>query len=177
MFGIDDNDGDIDDNMLYDIYNIHKCFKFGNYQFMDYSKQTFIDNVNNNNYFNQNNKNTQFMIKMHDIPEIDLFPQYIIDDDMYEIWRYFFSASHSVHKLIKNKNIIINAVKICVIPNRIISIYDENIIFPYGVNGIDQYLKSKNVIFHQSATKVLSSHSDIATINHIFEAQIKKCNC
>eukprot|EP01084_Bolivina_argentea_P267932 454970_1 len=169
-------------NMLYDIYNVYNCFLFSNYQFTKYKKDTFVKDIETNNYFDRTPKHAHIAIKIkesinnHAIPQIDLFPQYIIDDDMYDIWTYFFAASHFIHKLIQtnSKNIVNNGnfiFKICIIPNRIISVCDENIIFPYDVNGIDDYIKSKQILLSQRLT-ISSTKSDISTISDIFQMQL-----
>lgn len=39
-------------NTLYDIYNIHNLFLLSNYQFTQYPKTEFLDDIVNNKYFN-----------------------------------------------------------------------------------------------------------------------------
>eukprot|EP01084_Bolivina_argentea_P308899 534236_1 len=171
---------------LYDIFNIHNCFLFANYQFCQYGKSTFWANVITNNYFNPNRIETPSATKIlkwllnHDkwIPEIELFPQFIIDDDIYDIWRYFFAASRLVNKLMEKTNQNIDhhkfKLKVCVIPNRVTCMYDENIVFPYGITNINDYLKSKNIILVPKKQPIELSESDVSTINNIYEVQLSK---
>eukprot|EP01084_Bolivina_argentea_P021080 39153_1 len=87
-------------------------------------------------------------IQANKIPSIDLFPQYIIDDDIYTIWNIFFTTSHLVNKLRNsNKRNTVNmqvfSLKVVVIPNRVVSVYDPQIIFEDSIGDINWYLKEK----------------------------------
>eukprot|EP01084_Bolivina_argentea_P308898 534235_1 len=176
----------LNSDIVSDIYNIHNCFLFANYQFCQYGKSTFWANVITNNYFNPNRIETPSATKIlkwllnHDkwIPEIELFPQFIIDDDIYDIWRYFFAASRLVNKLMEKTNQNIDhhkfKLKVCVIPNRVTCMYDENIVFPYGITNINDYLKSKNIILVPKKQPIELSESDVSTINNIYEVQLSK---
>eukprot|EP01083_Nonionella_stella_P129955 394361_1 len=117
---------DIDDDlcglnamMLYDIYNVHKCFLFANYHFQSFTTNQFIKCIQNS--LNVSGRNKLFMSKVKEfikrIQTVNLYPEYIIDDDMYHIWKYFFAASRLVHT-IKHHHSNINdfTLKIVVIP-------------------------------------------------------------
>eukprot|EP01084_Bolivina_argentea_P055042 100932_1 len=64
--------------------------------------------------------------KVSVINGIDLCPEYIIDDNMFIIWRYLFYTFNLVNKIQHNSNNHTFTVKLFVIPNRVVSIYDEN---------------------------------------------------
>eukprot|EP01084_Bolivina_argentea_P008771 16410_1 len=93
----------LDVDTLCDIYNVHKCFLFSHYQFTHYRQKSFSQSIQNRvsgfrgfiRKIKMQNLSPTFKFKL---PQINLFPQYIIDDDMYDIWRYFIAASHIVHK-------------------------------------------------------------------------------
>eukprot|EP01084_Bolivina_argentea_P293276 504366_1 len=75
-------------NLIADVFSVYTCFLFSNFQFQKCDTteiKTFLENKNQIN---------------HSVPwTTNLYPQYIIDDDMYSIWKYFFAASHLVDKL------------------------------------------------------------------------------
>eukprot|EP01084_Bolivina_argentea_P279320 477519_1 len=167
---------------LYDIHNIHNCFLFSKYQFSEYKIKTFSNDITNNIYFNFYKVDTPFiltvksLIKPTKIPEIDLFPQYIIDDDICDVWNYFFAASSLVRELIENKKSTIHnalfSLKVCIIPRKVISVYDPAIIFEYNkINNINVYLKSKKLIWNKPATKI-GHASNMLTIYDAFKAQM-----
>eukprot|EP01083_Nonionella_stella_P089742 250502_1 len=81
--------------VLYDIYNVHKCFLFDNCHFEHYKASQFTTDVCNNALDPQMKQFAE--LHEHDITTINLYPSYIIDDDMYTICNYFFCASRIVH--------------------------------------------------------------------------------
>eukprot|EP01084_Bolivina_argentea_P073382 133173_1 len=148
-------------DILYDIYNVHRCFIFANYQFTQYETNTFIENIEHNNFLNPNKKNKRFITKIkklmqqnkeYFIPTIDLFPQYAIEDDMYDIWKYFFAASHFIHEIDQIIDDVQLTLKICVIPNRIVSIYDKEITFEYNMNDLNAFFTTKQCNYFVSFT-------------------------
>eukprot|EP01084_Bolivina_argentea_P079183 143682_1 len=177
---IDDRFVGLHFNTINDIYNVHDCFIFSNYHFSRYEKSVFIDNIQENNFFKQDGDNEQFIDKVKNFTNtnmmsIDLFPVYVIEDDMYQIWNYFFAASQFVDT-IKNTNPDhgLFILKICVIPMRITSVLDESIVFPYGVGNIENYLKSKT--FTIDMISRLPPKADSQTINDIFQDQFIHTN-
>eukprot|EP01084_Bolivina_argentea_P279321 477520_1 len=54
---VDPNLNGLNINTLYEIYNVHLCFLFANYQCADYKRNTLINNITNNTYFHSNNTN------------------------------------------------------------------------------------------------------------------------
>eukprot|EP01084_Bolivina_argentea_P230416 388678_1 len=146
-------DSDVDGlciDTLHDIYNIHRCFLFTNYRLIEYPQAKFLNDFQNNKYFSKYKANSVFShmiksIESNQIPSIDLFPQYIIDDDMYTIWNIFFATSHLSEK-IRNSNIVdvqVFSLKVVVIPNRVVSVYDPLITFPHSISDINYYLKEQ----------------------------------
>ncbi len=123
---------DLTFNILCDIYNIHKCFLFANYHFQLYSIPMFRNSIDR-----------ELKSYARFIPTVNLYPQYVIDDDLHTIWKYLFAASYLLQDQIQNNKTF--TLKICIIPHRIVSIYDENILFPIHITNVEEYLKSKNV--------------------------------
>eukprot|EP01083_Nonionella_stella_P199589 731769_1 len=135
----------LDPQTFCDIYNVHNCFLFANYRCAIYDKDIFKKEMIKQINCTHLEKVVDNMIQQ--MPSIDLYPQYIIDDGLHLIWSYFFAATHLAHKVrntdLDNQSF---AVKIVVIPKRIISICNEKNIYPDGMRDIYNYLMiEKNV--------------------------------
>eukprot|EP01083_Nonionella_stella_P116757 347243_1 len=72
-------------NVLNDIYNVHKCFLFANYRFKHYDVHQFVTDIQNCNLDHRIKQCIEAVEIEDDIATIDLYPTYIIDDDMYTI--------------------------------------------------------------------------------------------
>eukprot|EP01083_Nonionella_stella_P312260 1116262_1 len=92
-------------DLLCDIYNVHKCFLFANYQFKHYDVNEFADHIEQCKHLNPQTKQYIAGIALEDhITTLNLYPSHIIDDDMYQICKYWFCASRIVHKQREGKN-------------------------------------------------------------------------
>eukprot|EP01083_Nonionella_stella_P012558 35622_1 len=127
--------------MCSDIYNVHNWFLFVNYRGEEYGKDMFKNKVMK--HMECSHLQEEDVIDMMQrMSFIDLYPDYIIDDDRHSIWRYFFAATHLVHKVRNTKH----WMKIVVIPNRIVSVCNEKNVFPDAMGDINHYLTiEKNV--------------------------------
>eukprot|EP01083_Nonionella_stella_P057734 151442_1 len=113
-------------NLLRDIYDVHKCFWFANYHFMHYKVNQFAKHIQKCDHFNSSIKKCIKTVGMEarlTITTINLYPSYIIDDDMYQICKYFFCASRIVYDQL-NKNHFV--LRVCVIPRSVVCIYDND---------------------------------------------------
>eukprot|EP01084_Bolivina_argentea_P084696 153129_1 len=156
-------------NTLYDIYSVHNIFLFTNYHFQSYHTDEFIANIAGNKYFSDKEVELLSNIKNASIPTMYLYPSYVIDDDMYLIWNYFFATSYLTHKLKQLKQML--TVKIFVIPKRICCIYDEQMILkPLNGLSVDEYLISKGIRSFQRT--ILSSTYDEKSLGTILERHI-----
>eukprot|EP01084_Bolivina_argentea_P274286 467468_1 len=131
------------ENILCDVFNVHNYFLFSQYNLQKFDNAAFMGRL----------------------PKFDLSPEFIIDDDMYDIWKYFFAASHLVHQKRQTNDIF--TLKITVIPNKVICIYDKNIIFPFDTEEIDNYLRTQ-----RPSIVPPSQRQDLLTICEIFEHMI-----
>eukprot|EP01084_Bolivina_argentea_P159521 277810_1 len=105
---------------FWDVYNVHNCFLFSNYKFTNYEEPIFRDNV-------KSKAHLSFIPKT--ISTVNLYPQYIIDDDMYSTWCFFSNMSLIVDNIRNDvkKQFTLHAF---VIPTCIVSIYDGTIQYP-----------------------------------------------
>eukprot|EP01083_Nonionella_stella_P204315 744912_1 len=126
--------------MCSDIYNVHNWFLFVNYRGEEYGKDMFKNKVMK--HMECSHLQEEDVIDMMQrMSFIDLYPDYIIDDNRDLIWRYFFAASQLVHTLLSNElNDQAFALKIVVIPNRIVSVCNEKNVFPDAMGDIYHYL-------------------------------------
>eukprot|EP01084_Bolivina_argentea_P003457 6483_1 len=112
---IGDNNVELNQAKLCDIFNNHNCFLFQNYQFQQYEKKRFLyEHIEKNNLLG--NDAETLMIKAADIYIFNLFPDFIINDNMYVIWKYLFLASRVVHEM--RAQFIDFTLQISVIPRK-----------------------------------------------------------
>eukprot|EP01083_Nonionella_stella_P239450 838037_1 len=153
---IDSQCGGLNVELLHDIYNVHKCFLLGNYHFTHYDVSQFSKDIQNCKYLKPNIKKYIESVAIESsitTTTIDLYPSYIIEDDMYAACKYFFCASRIVHQETQNNDDF--SLRMCVIPNHVICIYDDDIIIPFGIDDIASYLES----IHTNPIKLNVSHS------------------
>eukprot|EP01083_Nonionella_stella_P126616 383325_1 len=139
----DESENDFD-ALLRDVWSVYKCHRFTQFNLTQYSLDQFKEDIKGRvHLFEQSLRNKTTNInddKCH------LYPQYLIDDDIFEIFKYHFAVSSYVNYL-KNTMYIeeqnpfkINAV---VIPTAVSSVYDPNHAFKYSITEIVDYLSSK----------------------------------
>eukprot|EP01083_Nonionella_stella_P276229 938454_1 len=163
------NDG-LTSQLLIDIYNVHKCFLFSNYHFMDYGVKDFANDIQKRKHLNPQTKQNIKSIGFEDkITTINLYPSYIIDDDMYQTCKYLFCASHIVHQQMQNNNHV--SLRMCIVPKRVVCVYDPAMIIPFGINDIESYLESKQM----KAIKMNIRHSeDTISITALLQDKITR---
>eukprot|EP01083_Nonionella_stella_P025327 69743_1 len=167
---IDSQCGGLNVELLHDIYNVHKCFLLGNYHFTHYDVSQFSKDIQNCKYLKPNIKKYIESVAIESsitTTTIDLYPSYVIEDDMYATCQYFFCASRIVHQETQNNDDF--SLRMCVIPNHVICIYDDDIIIPFGIDDIASYLES----IHMHPIKVNVSHSkNTAELTALLEYQM-----
>eukprot|EP01084_Bolivina_argentea_P056004 102557_1 len=161
-------------NLLYDIYSTHKSFIFSNYQFQTYSLNDFIKNLKNTEYISSHNERKKIeKIKRCMKPvtkAIDslLYPQYVIDDDMYIIWQFIFSISETTRRL-KQKFGSFN-LQMFILFSDVISIYDEESKFSaVDIGDISEYLRSKQCKLVNHVSIRLNEHQNVSQIGEMFD--------
>eukprot|EP01083_Nonionella_stella_P126615 383324_1 len=139
------NENDFE-TLLSDIWSVYKCYQFTQFNLTQYSLHQFNSDIMERAHrFEQclHNKPTNVQIK-HD--KSYLHPQYLVDDQIFDIFKYHFAVSCYVDYLKNTMHIearapfTINAV---IIPSAVSSVYDPSIAFKCSINEIDQYLVDK----------------------------------
>eukprot|EP01084_Bolivina_argentea_P241268 405076_1 len=168
----------LDIDTLYDIYSVHNNFLFSNYQFAEYKADDFIWDIQSNVYFDKYKYNENFVsaidsLKQY-IPTINLYPQYIIEDDMYDICRYFFAGSQLLQQLLTKKpdTLAPFIMKIVIIPERVATVYEETIACPFNINDIGVFLQTKKLTSFKSSTISSFEAEDLLIITKHFESQL-----
>eukprot|EP01083_Nonionella_stella_P125089 378191_1 len=145
-----------DPNLLIDIFNVYRIYKFSTFHFQSYEKQQFIKAIQSNKFIKENKDQIAKIFdekyENNTCAPFTLYPSWLIVDDQFIICNYFFCASYIVNKL--RANTMQNHYKlcICVIPNKVVSIYDDNIVFPFSIasdvsaflmqNGFDTFSRT-----------------------------------
>eukprot|EP01084_Bolivina_argentea_P238115 400054_1 len=142
---------DLNIQLLYDIYNVHNYILFVEYQFQQYDEIMLEHQIHMKNLI-PNNKH----FDLNEVPKINLYPKYIINDNMYDIWNYFFDTSHLVHKLRQIHDDF--TLKITVIPKNVISVSDKHM-FSYHTEDIDIYLETETPTSFEQVCRQLSNET------------------
>eukprot|EP01084_Bolivina_argentea_P187017 322237_1 len=135
-------------NVLQDIYDVHRQFRFSNYHFDEYSLIQFRNDIiqAGNHYLSADVvkscvSNIEFQKRMN------FYPNYIINDDMFAISGYIFAVSEYVHCIRNNSNNL--KLNLVIIPKSINNVYDDSMLYQYKVTDIDGYLHCKNIYDYQ----------------------------
>eukprot|EP01083_Nonionella_stella_P193387 714304_1 len=134
-YGTHDNDmytTVLNGRMLMDIFDTHRIYKFSEFQFQMYSKNQFTETLKTNKFIKRNKDQIINMFNAFYDNQIEfvLYPSWLIADDQFVIFNYFFCASYIVNELRVNPTRNQMKFSIYIIPKKIVSIYDENISFP-----------------------------------------------
>ena len=88
--------------MLQDVYSVHCALLFAKYRLKSYPYEEFIDDIKNSEYKVNDIKNIVFNMNI-----INLYPSYIINDNIFDIWQYFFAASRFINYIKQQRKDII----------------------------------------------------------------------
>eukprot|EP01083_Nonionella_stella_P186934 685707_1 len=123
--------GTLNADTLIDIYDTHRIYKFTTFQFETYSKHEFMETIETNKFLKQKKDQIAniFDESYANRKEFVLYPSWLIADDQFIIFNYFFGTSYIVNELRVNPTRNEMKFSIYIIPKKIVSIYDENISF------------------------------------------------
>ena len=121
-------------SLMQDIFDIHRVFRFSNYHFDEYTEEQYLADIKSgpgSDYLSRNHKFSA---------GFNLHPQYIIHDDMFEIFKYVFSASEYAQGLQAELHDENRQLRSVVIPRAIKSVDDESDVFHHNFDRLDDYL-------------------------------------
>eukprot|EP01084_Bolivina_argentea_P315930 547505_1 len=89
----------------------------------------------------------------------------------------FFSASHLVRNLMESKDSASTLkVKIFVIPDKVVSIYDDKVTFPCTIDQMDLFLNNNQCYIYERATISEIRSENISDINQILQNRVEYLN-
>ena len=155
----------LDESHLEDIFNSHKVFLFGAFDRIEYtldelkcsvkeSKKSDFEKILFSQYFDEESFGNGAM----------LHPKWLIHDDIFQVVAHFFAASKAVSQLVKCEDIRMSFdVFCCVIPRKVVSLYDHNVTYEHSTGDLDEWLKMENVnILHHRKLKRNEKQLDLA---------------
>eukprot|EP01084_Bolivina_argentea_P262391 443698_1 len=161
-------------SVLRDVFDVHRAFVFSNFHFREYTVDNFKEDIMKNGVWHLGQtfiENIQFN------KPYNLYPNYLVNDDMFSIFNYHFGISYYINYLKNNLNINNGShfiLKSFVIPKSVSCIYDENKSFNYTIGYVAQYLL--NVCSSEFYKIPVNSHQIQSLIKQIYNIDdIKKC--
>ena len=135
-------------DLLRDIFNTHKVFIFGAFNCSSFGLKEFHcglreaeNGVLGGAIVSTQIADTDSKLKSR----ATLFPTWLIKDDIFDVFRYHFAVSHCVNQLkCKETGDGLN-IFCCVIPEHVISLYDDHLLYEYSIDDIKQYLNAKSM--------------------------------
>eukprot|EP01083_Nonionella_stella_P054923 144948_1 len=141
--------GGMSASLLMDIHNVHKIFVFANFNFAEYTMLDFKSDITKALGQKFCETHASYRDRLLD-PRFHLYPPYIIDDNMFRVFDYYFGVSLFVNTLKCDLFIQKNAyfeVRCIVMPQSVSSVYDSQMIFDnYNpIDTMEHYLSHKGI--------------------------------
>ena len=149
--------------LLRDIFNTHKVFIFGSFNCAVYSLEDFHRDIRTaeKDIIEKTIVTPHVILKGHGRrkkisdemiqSQATLYPAWLIADDLFEVFQYHFAMSHWVNTL-NPEDIGIGKrldVFCCVIPKKVVSLYDDTVEYEHSINDIEEWLmESANGVKH-----------------------------
>eukprot|EP01084_Bolivina_argentea_P281296 481260_1 len=163
---------ELNSNLLQDIFDVHRQFRFSNYHFEEYTIEQFTNDLTKGigigtekDLLKKYVENDEFKARMN------FHPCYIINDNMFEIFGHIFNVSSYVDYVRKHVNIF--SINIMIIPALVYSVYDEDIVFDYDnhMEDFDDYLGLNNIHNYQRIVfgKDNGNNYILKTIKHLYD--------
>ena len=141
--------------LIRDIFNSHKVFIFGSFNCSDYKLDEFYDDITTAEhkifgdaictpYIAQKGKSGKMQISEERLNhKATLYPSWLIQDDLFEVLQFNFAVGHWINEL-RTEDIRKRLnVFCCVIPEKVVSLYDHSVIYEHSIGDIKEYLDSK----------------------------------
>eukprot|EP01083_Nonionella_stella_P230497 814677_1 len=156
-------------NVLVDIFNVYRLYKFCNFHFESYTKEQFMKAIRSNAFIKQDKDEMAniFQAKYDNHMPFVLYPSWLIADDQFIIFNYFFASSYFANKLRTNPARNQTKFSVYIIPKKIVSIYDENMVFS-GSIALDVSLFLTQHGF-QTFSRTAIKESDAQDPNKLFQ--------
>ena len=102
-----------------------------------------------------------------------LYPLYLIDDDLFQVFKHFFAVSDSIKRVLDlNEFETRMDVFCCVIPRRVVALYDHDVIYKYSIDDIDEWLsKNRFHVLYRKTTLNIDDDGRAMDIDQQFQEQ------
>eukprot|EP01084_Bolivina_argentea_P214726 364516_1 len=165
----------VSDDLLLDIFDVHRIYIFSNFNCKEYTVADFKNDMEkrDNGIIGDN------LMDVSIRSSLNLYPQYIVNDDIFRIFDYHFAVSAFVNELKNELYLETNScfnIKCFVIPKTISCIYDEDLLLDCKIGTIEDYLSNRNLTcFCKTITRLKTDAPKdiIDVVNHI---KIHHCN-
>ena len=157
--------------VLRDIYDTHKVFMFGAFNCAEYGLVDFgndikkaEDKIFGDTFCSRHiikhegdgdSDDSDYSDDDDDYFKVDpmklkskstLSPSFLIDDDLFEVFGHIFAASDGVSQLLKCKDANYGIeVFCCVMPKRVISLYDDSAVYKYSIDDVEEWMNLNSV--------------------------------
>ena len=128
-------------SLLRDIFNTHKVFEFGSFNCREYTLKEFRASVKRAEIKHCGRKHlcSQLLTEESFDCRATLFPLWLIQDDLFQVFAYFFGVSDGINRLLQYKDIAHGLdVFCCVLPRKVASLYDPNITYESSIRDLDE---------------------------------------
>ena len=149
---------------LFDVYAVHKGHRYTFQQMDDYPLSEFLENATKSDDSIFGNIGISESMQTHDFKDradrLSLFPSWIINDDVFSIIPIIYGVTNFARNL-KQSALAPSAhsIRVYVIPQSIISVYDQSIQFVPDIPSIEQYLELKESDIYLFRRNVIASSS------------------
>eukprot|EP01084_Bolivina_argentea_P186025 320710_1 len=159
-----------DDNLLMDVYSVHKCFLYVNYAFKHHTKEEYIKCLQQTPYFDT------AIYQYH----LEFDPYFLIKDDIFEVMKYFFATSRYISNMKQQQKHREGqfTLSIFIKGSNINCIFDENIKYVSTIKDIPRYIRRKLNPYNQKMQKksvqifhVNKNQLNIATIENLIKSE------
>ena len=156
----------LDPHSLFDVYAVHKCHRYTFQQMDDYPLSEFIENAEkaDNDIFGNIGiseivESDQFMDRAG---RLSLFPSCIINDDVFAIIPIIYGVTAFAQDLKRNREATSAlTIRVYVVPQSVVSVYDQSIVLNVDIPEIGEYLKQKEVHQFESRLVPFPSYSAV----------------
>ena len=140
---------------LFDVYCVHNCHHFTFRQMDDYPLSEFIGNIKKSDDIIFGNIGISDLVQksdfMNKLKGFSLFPSWLIHDDLFPIISTIHGVTDLVQGLKANRCATALTVRLCIVPDSVVSLYDHTVYLHVDIPPmtqhleISQFLKQKGV--------------------------------
>ena len=157
----------LNNELMRDIFNTHKIFMFGAFNCTLYTLSNFRDNVAKAEKDILGNPGYSKRLRPRKFRDnATLFPTFLIDDDIFQVFAWFFGVSQWINDILipeMNAQSVRQNIFCFVIPDRTVSLYDDNVVYDDRLTDIEVWIKSEmpNVVYCKTFANYNHTSNDV----------------